>query len=197
MKARTPLGFSLLELMITIIVGAILAAFALPSFRTYLIRNNISSTSNGLLAAMNTGRAEAVKRNAYVRVDPTGCGAPVTTSWSNGAFVWLPASSNPADTVPTAIGDPRIISGVPVGDGSACNNGQKLTISTPSGNGDVVCYNGSGRANLNVVASACTTPVDAEMQIKICDQQNVVKSGAILDVWQSGRASIEPNVTCP
>ena len=191
MKARTSLGFSLLELMITIIIAAILAAFALPAFRTYFIRSNITTTSNELLAAMNTARAEAVKRNAYVRVDPTVC---TSASWSNGAFVWVPSASNPADTVPTVLGDARIVSGVPVGDSSTCNNGQKLTASTIT---DVVCYNGSGRANLNVVASACTTPADAEIQIKICDAQNAVNSGAVLDLWQSGRALIKPNVTCP
>ena len=197
MKARTSLGFSLLELMITIIVAAILAAFALPSFRTYFIRSNITTTANGLLAAMNTARAEAVKRNAYVRVDPTSC-SRCNAIWSNGAFVWLPSATNPADTAPTAIGERRIISGVPVADGSACDSGQKLTITTMSGAGNVVCYNGSGRVNLNVAASACATAATAApMQVKICDAQNVVKTGAVLDVAQSGRASIQPNVTCP
>jgi type IV fimbrial biogenesis protein FimT len=195
MKSRTSSGFSLLELMITIIVGAILAALALPSFRTYFIRSSIAQTSNGLLAAMNTARAEAIKRNAYVRVDPTTC---ATTSWSCGAFVWLPAPTNPADTAPTALGDSRIISGEVVAEGNAINNGQKVTITVTSGAGDVVCYNGSGRMNLNVAASACaTSAAAAPIQVKICDAQNVVKTGAELDVALSGRASIQPNVTCP
>ena len=197
MKSRTSSGFSLLELMITIIIGAILAALALPSFRTYFIRSSISQTSNGLLAAMNTARTEAIKRNAYVRVDPTTSHC-ATTSWSCGAFVWLPSPTNPADTAPTVQTDTRIISGEAVADGSAINNGQKVTITVTSGAGDVVCYNGSGRMNLNVAAAACaTSAAAAPIQVKICDTQNVVKTGAELDVALSGRASIQPNVTCP
>lgn len=195
MKSRTSSGFSLLELMITIIIGAVLAALALPSFRTYFIRSSITQTSNGLLAAMNTARSEAIKRNAYVRVDPTNC---ATTSWSCGAFVWLPSPTNPADMAPTVGTDARIISGEAVAEGNAVNNGQKVTITVISGAGDVVCYNGSGRMNLNVAASACaTSAAAAPIQVKICDTQNVVKTGAELDVALSGRASIQPNVICP
>jgi prepilin-type N-terminal cleavage/methylation domain-containing protein len=193
MKTRTPLGFSLLELMIVIIVGAILAALALPSFRTYFIRNNIATTANGLLAAMNTARAEAIKRNAYVRVDPTTCS---TADWSYGAFVWVPSATNPLDTVPSSQTDPRMISGNIVADGSGCNSGQKLKVTVLSGAGNDVCYSGGGRVNVNDPSAACaaaTTP----LQVKICDRQTVVASGAILDVKVSGRASIEPNVSCP
>ena len=197
MKARICSGFSLLELMITIIIAAILAAFALPSFRTYLIRSNITQTANGLLVDMNTARAEAVKRNAYVRVDPATCSG--TADWSYGAFVWVPASSNPADAVPTAMPDARIVSGSVFANGSSCGGGpQKLTSTFLSGAGNVVCYNGSGRVNLNVAASACATAAAAApIQIKLCDALNVVQSGAVLDVSQSGRALIQPNVTCP
>ena len=194
MKARTSSGFSLLELMITVIIGAILAAFALPSFRTYFIRSNISSTANDLLAAMNTARTEAVKRNVYVRVDPAACAG--VSNWAFGAFVWVPAVS-PTETAPTLAGDARVITGNAATNGNDCANASKVTVSIVSGVGDVVCYSGSGRANLNVVASACTPLAGAPMQIKLCDAQNVVNKGALVDVAVSGRALIQPNIACP
>lgn len=61
-----PLGFSLIELLIGIVIMAILMSLAAPSFRTWLqnsqIRNAAESVQNGLQRA----RAEAVGRNANV-----------------------------------------------------------------------------------------------------------------------------------
>ena len=193
MKTRIPRGFSLLELMIVIIVAAILAAFALPSFRTYFVRSNLASSANNLLAAMNTARAEAIKRNANVRVDPATCGA--TTSYANGAFVWVPSPTNAGDTIPSG-SDSRIISGSVTGDGNACANGAKVTATVVTGSGNIICYNGSGRMNL--YATGCTPPVvSSAFQIRLCDSTNAVKVGPIVDVSTSGRAMIQPNVTCP
>jgi type IV fimbrial biogenesis protein FimT len=201
MKARTSSGFSLLELMIVVVIGGILAVLALPSFRTYLANSNISQTANGTMAAFNTARAEAIKRNAYVRVDPTSCG---TASWAFGSFVWAPNS--PTDTLPTANTDTRIVTGTATGGGSDCNSGKKITA-TPSTATWVVCYNGSGRANLNIASAACSASVTAAITsaeastnsytIKFCDAQNAVPKGDNLILSLSGRTSIQPNIACP
>lgn len=196
MKTRIPRGFSLLELMVVIIIAGILAVLALPAFRTYFIRNNLSSSANGLLAAMNTARMEAIKRNAYVRVDPVKCGS--TTSWANGAFVWAPAVTNTADPIPTGA-DTRIISGSAVGDGGACQSGSNVGVTFLSGSGDILCYSGSGRMGL--YASGCTPPVlNTPLQFRLCDKGNSVKFGPVVDVASSGRAMIQPNssvASCP
>jgi type IV fimbrial biogenesis protein FimT len=76
---RRSRGFSLLELMITITVMAILLAIALPSFRDVIHRNQVSSASNAILASVSYARSEAITRGQLVSVCPgdktSGCSA--------------------------------------------------------------------------------------------------------------------------
>ena len=63
-------GFSLLELMITITVAAILLVIAVPSFRDVIHRNEVSSSSNALLASLSYARGEAITRGQLVSICP-------------------------------------------------------------------------------------------------------------------------------
>jgi type IV fimbrial biogenesis protein FimT len=66
LTVRKNAGFSLIELMVSVVVLGILASVAVPSFQTWIrntqIRNAAESISNGLQRA----RAEAVSRNTNV-----------------------------------------------------------------------------------------------------------------------------------
>ena len=64
-------GFTLLETMIAIVIAAILTAIALPSFRELGMRNNATTLNNQLVLAMQTARAEAVRRGTWVEVVST------------------------------------------------------------------------------------------------------------------------------
>ena len=69
--SRARRGFSLIELMVTVAVAAVLLALAIPSFRGTLISNQLTTAANDWVAAVNMARAEAIKRNTNVMV----CGA--------------------------------------------------------------------------------------------------------------------------
>ncbi len=73
-------GFSLLELMITITIVAILLAIAVPSFRDVIRRNQVSSASNELLASLAYARTEAIDRGQLVSICPSATGTACTTS---------------------------------------------------------------------------------------------------------------------
>lgn len=75
---RLPRGFTLVELIITIAVAAILMAVAIPSFRSLMSSNNVTNTYYDLISAMRTARAEAVTRGAPIRVKAT------TSNWNGG-----------------------------------------------------------------------------------------------------------------
>lgn len=72
-------GFTLLELLITIAIVAILAAIALPSFREFNIRMQVTETTNGLVHALTLARSEAAKRGTNVEV--TAIGGNWTAGW--------------------------------------------------------------------------------------------------------------------
>lgn len=59
-------GFTLIELLITLAVLAIILAFGVPSFRTLIENNGVTTQANTFLSAINLARAEAIKRGAQV-----------------------------------------------------------------------------------------------------------------------------------
>lgn len=71
-------GFSLLELMVTLTVSAILLLIAVPSFRDAIHRNQVTSASNALLAALAYARTEAVNRSQLVSMCPSSNGTKCT-----------------------------------------------------------------------------------------------------------------------
>lgn len=80
-------GFTLLELMVTVAVAAILASLAAPSFRQYILNQRIKSASYDLISALSLARSEAITRNCNVSVVQTG------GSWVSGWVVTTDATS--------------------------------------------------------------------------------------------------------
>lgn len=75
---RRAQGFTLVELLVTVAIVAILAALAYPNYREFLINSAVSDNTNNLIGALNMARSEAVKRGR-----PTAVIA-YTGSWADG-----------------------------------------------------------------------------------------------------------------
>lgn len=61
-------GFTVVELMVTLAVLAIVMAFAIPGFQSMINDNRLSSASNELIANLQTARMEAIRRGRRVVV---------------------------------------------------------------------------------------------------------------------------------
>ncbi len=81
-------GFTIIELVVTMAVVAILAALAMPSFTSTFNNNRLTSNANELLSTLQSARMEAVRRNSRVifcRNDDPDAGNACNT----GAGAWL------------------------------------------------------------------------------------------------------------
>lgn len=85
-------GFTIMELMFTIAVAALLVTVGVPSFATFLANTRATTYANDLVLALNLARSEATRRGAPVRVCSSANGTACKTGagsddWSSGFIV--------------------------------------------------------------------------------------------------------------
>ena len=89
-------GFTLIELMITITVFAILASIGTPLLNSFIASNRLTAQTNQMVSSLNLARSESIKRSQRATictsdVAQTACAA---TTWETG---WLVFVDNNAD----------------------------------------------------------------------------------------------------
>ncbi|MEX2150824.1 MAG: GspH/FimT family pseudopilin [Steroidobacteraceae bacterium] len=87
-KARAR-GMTMIELLITVVVMAILMAIAVPSFRNASLGSQLSAAANNLLASVQLARSEAIKRNSAVTLCASADGTTCAGSggWEQGWII--------------------------------------------------------------------------------------------------------------
>lgn len=81
---RSVRGFTLVELMVTIAVLAVILTIAVPSFSTLIRKNQVQTQVSLLINALNLARSEAVTRGTNVHVSSLN-----GVDWHLGWRVWV------------------------------------------------------------------------------------------------------------
>lgn len=89
---RATLGFTLVELLVTLAVAAMLLSFGVPSLRTFVQDSRVAGAADSFLSAIQHARSEAITRGDTVTLcrtaDPStdNCGTSADEDWTPG---WL------------------------------------------------------------------------------------------------------------
>jgi len=79
-------AFTLIELMVTLAVAAILIGFALPAFNDFIAQRNLTARVNSLVLAVNYARSEATRLGTVVSVQASDP-ADTDNEWGPGFCV--------------------------------------------------------------------------------------------------------------
>ena len=88
-------GFTLIELMMTLVVLAILLTVGVPSFNQILLNSRTAALANDLTSAVNLARAEAITRAELVSVCPSDDASTCSGAWTDGWIVVVDRSGPP------------------------------------------------------------------------------------------------------
>ncbi|MGV8900583.1 MAG: GspH/FimT family pseudopilin [Burkholderiaceae bacterium] len=128
-------GFSLVELMVVLSIAAILMSIAVPSFRTLIQNQRMTTNVNDFFAAINLTRSEALERGVRVDMAAAGDGS----NWSNGWIVFVDENSNQTldsneklifthEAVPTGMSVNSNIPGTPLAIGYHATGSIKVSL---------------------------------------------------------------------
>lgn len=169
-------GFTLVELMVTVAVVAILATVAAPQIQGFVAAYRLRTVTNELASSLAYARSEAIKRGWSVTLcksanasaaQPT-CSTANSTSWQQGWLIFVDYNEDRQLTV-NAPADQLLRAVVP--------EVTDMTITT--NNGAYVAYKGSGTA---IAGTANQTPAD----FAIC----LNGEGRIVELSATGRTDV-------
>jgi type IV fimbrial biogenesis protein FimT len=88
-------GFTIIELMLTIAVAAVILSIGVPSYQGLMERNQLTSGINQFISSMSLARSEAIKRNQRVLICPSNDGATCSgIQYESGWIIFVDRNSN-------------------------------------------------------------------------------------------------------
>jgi type IV fimbrial biogenesis protein FimT len=174
-------GFTLIELMVTLVIVSVLLAIGVPSMSKLVASNRISTHTNEFVGALSLARAEAVRRSEGVSIRSKDGDIEFATGWTVFRDPGLTGSA------PTAANVLRQSSGF-----SGTTTLKRVKV---SGGGYV---NESSGASFVVFNSRGGNEAGGSAYFRICDSGDSSIKGRILQVSTVGKVSVDnAGAACP
>ena len=181
-KTKDSNGFTLLELLITVSITAIVVAMAAPSFTDVLDDNILLTQTNQFATAINVARSEAVKRNSRVLICKRAgnqCATSNAANWEDGWIIF--ADDNDNNIVDTG-------EEISILDPLRTN----YTLRADSIDTNWLAFSASGKASSNVAT------IFTGIAFRLCSPDQDTTTARSLDMNAVGRTQISRGVTaCP
>lgn len=193
MRSRAA-GLSLVELMITILVMAMLMAYAIPRFRDVMARGDVVSATNSLTADMQFARGQAASQHRYVSIcrstTGTECAEAITEPYDYDAgwmvYSYDVSEDGPNQTYTTAKGNMDILRYTPKMKG----------VSLRATNGKLFTFNQTGQfltaTGRTQISFAVCSRIPSEQNTDHLGTNESGKQGSLLVLRASGSLTVTP-----
>ena len=96
---KTKKGFSLIELLVALAIMGILAAVAIPSYQSYVVKGNRATAQSFMMDLANREKQYMLDARTYADFTTLGVSAPVDVSKHYAIAISAPASTPPSFTI--------------------------------------------------------------------------------------------------
>jgi type IV fimbrial biogenesis protein FimT len=162
MDKQSQQGFTLYELMITVMVVAVVLTFGIPNLTAFTQNSRMTATANDLHAAFQMARSEAARARTNITIcasaDPMGAGSDCDGTWDQGYIVFIDDDGNRA----RAGANETVLRAHP-----AADSGVMLRIAN---NASYFMYASTGLGRLDTGGNPAVS------QIVVCDQRGNIKA---------------------
>ncbi|MBL4826885.1 MAG: GspH/FimT family pseudopilin [Spongiibacteraceae bacterium] len=160
-------GFTLIELMITLGVLAVVMSVGIPAFNSTITRNNVVAEANRLLSSINFARSQAVTKGQVVTLYRAGA---TSQNWSQGWFVFTDTGGEGVEDF--VVGDIQLK--------NMETSASSMTIQSNISASNAISFNASGRI-INL----------GNIELAICDS-NLTSNvpGRLIEINRVGRTTI-------